>query len=232
MHSSMRLGLSAFLVATALAINVAPGGSAAGATSQNPPAAAPAQAPAPGGSAQGGPGRGGRGNPAAGLVAQFCASCHGPTLQGGSAASLMDEDWKFGGEDASHHGEHSRGTSPARQWWPFKESSPTSKSARSSSTSANRRANSRASPKPRSTRTARSSRSEKQTVKLEVIAKDLETPWGMAFLPDGRLLITERPGRLRILEKGQLLPPVTGHADGMGAAGRRPVRRRGPSRPT
>ena len=42
------------------------------------------------------------------------------------------------------------------------------------------------------------------------MAKDLETPWGLAFLPDGRLLITERPGRLRIVEKGKLLPPVTG----------------------
>ena len=42
------------------------------------------------------------------------------------------------------------------------------------------------------------------------MAKDLETPWGMAFLPDGRMLITERPGRLRIVDKGKLLPPVTG----------------------
>ena len=49
-------------------------------------------------------------------------------------------------------------------------------------------------------------KSEKQTVKIEVIAREIETPWGLAFLPDGRLLITERPGRLRIVEKGKLLP--------------------------
>ena len=54
-------------------------------------------------------------------------------------------------------------------------------------------------------------KSEKQTFKIEVIARDIETPWGLAFLPDGRLLITERPGRLRIVEKGKLLPePVKG----------------------
>ena len=40
--------------------------------------------------------------------------------------------------------------------------------------------------------------SEKQKFKIEVLAKDLVTPWGMAFLPDGRLLITERPGRIRL----------------------------------
>jgi aldose sugar dehydrogenase len=49
-------------------------------------------------------------------------------------------------------------------------------------------------------------KSEKQTFKIEVIAREIETPWALAFLPDGRLLITERPGRLRIVEKGKLLP--------------------------
>jgi glucose/arabinose dehydrogenase len=40
----------------------------------------------------------------------------------------------------------------------------------------------------------------------ETVVEGLEQPWGMAFLPDGRLLITERPGRLRIVEGGKLLP--------------------------
>ena len=38
----------------------------------------------------------------------------------------------------------------------------------------------------------------------------LESPWGMAALPDGRLLITEKPGRLRIWSNGRLSGPVRG----------------------
>ncbi|HET7695700.1 MAG TPA: PQQ-dependent sugar dehydrogenase [Vicinamibacterales bacterium] len=54
-------------------------------------------------------------------------------------------------------------------------------------------------------------KSEKQTFRIEVVTPGLETPWALAFLPDGRLLVTERPGRLRIIEKGKLRPdPVQG----------------------
>lgn len=52
---------------------------------------------------------------------------------------------------------------------------------------------------------------EQHRVKVVVQATGLSHPWALAFLPDGRMLITERPGRLRVLKDGVLDPePVRG----------------------
>lgn len=45
-------------------------------------------------------------------------------------------------------------------------------------------------------------------VQVVAVAKGLEHPWGMAFLPDGNILVTERPGRLRLIENDKLNPKV------------------------
>ncbi len=46
---------------------------------------------------------------------------------------------------------------------------------------------------------------------LNPIAPGLKEPWSMAFLPDGRMLVTEKSGKLRVVENGKLLPePVSG----------------------
>lgn len=45
----------------------------------------------------------------------------------------------------------------------------------------------------------------------EVVARGLDHPWGMAFAPGGDILVTERPGRLRVIRDGVLDPtPVAG----------------------
>jgi glucose/arabinose dehydrogenase len=49
------------------------------------------------------------------------------------------------------------------------------------------------------------------TFDVVTVAEGFVNPWGMTFLPDGRFLVTERPGRLRIVSKdGKLSEPVTG----------------------
>jgi len=48
-------------------------------------------------------------------------------------------------------------------------------------------------------------------IRLVTVAEGLEHPWGMAFLPDGRALVTERPGRLRIVSMdGRMSAPLEG----------------------
>lgn len=42
----------------------------------------------------------------------------------------------------------------------------------------------------------------KADIVVETVARGLENPWSLAFLPDGRMLVTERPGRLRIIGQG------------------------------
>lgn len=52
---------------------------------------------------------------------------------------------------------------------------------------------------------------EASKIKVEKIADGLENPWGLAFLPDGRMLITEKPGRLRVVTSaGDVSEPVIG----------------------
>jgi len=61
----------------------------------------------------------------------------------------------------------------------------------------------------------------KGVVDVQTIAKGLEHPWSLAFLPDKRMLVTERPGRLRLVgPDGRLSEPLTGvpqvYASGQG----------------
>ncbi len=64
-------------------------------------------------------------------------------------------------------------------------------------------------------------RSDEHPFRLVRLVEGLEHPWSLAFLPDGRMLVTERPGRLRIVRDGRLepqpvagLPQVTEHGQG------------------
>lgn len=47
---------------------------------------------------------------------------------------------------------------------------------------------------------------EAATPRVEVVATGLEVPWALAWTPDGRLFVTERPGRVRVVVDGELQP--------------------------
>jgi glucose/arabinose dehydrogenase len=68
---------------------------------------------------------------------------------------------------------------------------------------------------------AQTYRSEEHAFRVVKVVEGLEQPWSVAFLPDGRMLVTEKAGRLRVVENGKLnpapiagMPQVTVHGQG------------------
>ena len=149
------------------------------------------------------------GAPAAQLYAQYCAGCHGPNLQGGAGSNLIDDEWKNGSDDSSLARVIVGGVA-GTPMQPFKDILDVTEVRQIVFYIRQQAEAAKGKPELQVDPDGQIVKSERQTVKLEVVAKGLETPWGIAFLPDGRMLVTERPGRLRIVEKGRLLPAVTG----------------------
>ncbi len=67
--------------------------------------------------------------------------------------------------------------------------------------------------------TGKVTESEKQKFGVDTIATELTNPWGIAFLPDGRILITERAGEIRIVKDGKLLAEKIGNVPAVFANG-------------
>lgn len=73
---------------------------------------------------------------------------------------------------------------------------------------------------PAAAQQAREFQTQTGTVLVETLARGLQNPWAVEVMPDGALIITERPGRLRILRDGKLsaaikgLPDVAEHGQG------------------
>ena len=140
------------------------------------------------------------------VYATFCASCHGANLEGGSGMSLADDVWKYGADDASIARSIREGY-PANGMPAFGAVLDEAKTRslvvylREMGARAEERRTTVAKPADRAV-----TASELHRYRLEPVATGLDVPWSMAFLPDGRMLVTEREGRLRVIENGRLHP--------------------------
>ena len=194
---------------------------AASMAAQQPPATPPAGTPPPGsmpppqgvpGQPAGAPGAqpgrgGGRGNPMAARFTEVCAACHGTsTAKGPVGPSLFDAEWLHGSDDESIVKSIREGF-PEKGMPPLKDTLTDQEVWQMVAYIRIQTANLKEKPVYVPDPDGQIVKSEKQAFKMEIVARNLETPWALAFLPDGRLLVTERPGRIRIVEKNGAMAP-------------------------
>ena len=138
--------------------------------------------------------------------AQTCAGCHGAKLTGGQAKSLLDDEWSFGGDDASlaesiRSGREDAGMPPFGGALSEEEIRALVIFIREQRKQHERDQTTFAAPEGDTV-----VESEKHAFRVETVVDGLEIPWSIAFLPDGRMLVTEKAGRLRVIEGGRLAP--------------------------
>lgn len=175
--------------------------------------AAPLVAQTPTPTAQAGPPAGRRPDAARLLLNKHCAACHGDTMQGGRGPSLVTQKWIYGGDEASLivsiRDGRGGGDMPA-----FKETLTDTEIRTMALTIRDGALRAQGRPATLATQPVNGVfKSELASFKMETIAEGLITPWGLDFLPDGRIVVSERPGRIRVIEKGKLLDPVAGTPD-------------------
>ena len=133
------------------------------------------------------------------MYQQFCAACHGTELTGGNAGSLVDGYWQFGAEDGyvfrnikfgiAHLGMPSFGSM-------LKDEDIRSIMKYMRDAEEKGGGVKRATPKTLETLD--------YNINVEVFASGLEIPWAIDFIDKSTALITERPGRLRVVKNGTL----------------------------
>jgi len=140
------------------------------------------------------------------LYMDKCASCHGAKLQGGNAQSLVDAVWQFGAGRGYVFRNIKHGI--PHLGMPSYEATLTDRQINliiDFLHDAEREAGVTPPPPPEKLETI------DYHIKVDVVAEGLEVPWSIDFIDPQRILITERPGRVRLVENGKLHPePIAG----------------------
>jgi glucose/arabinose dehydrogenase len=142
--------------------------------------------------------------------AQLCANCHGANLEGGQAPSMLDDVWTHGGDDASlaksiREGFPDKGMPPWGAALPEKEIRAMVIFMRERRAEAQRQKTQFTKPAE-----AISARTELHNYKISTWVGDLREPYGLAFLPNNRAVVTEKRGNVYVIENGKLGPALKG----------------------
>ncbi len=157
------------------------------------------------------------------LYSQNCASCHGGKFEGGVGGSLVDGEWKHGSSDADIYqsiakGNLQFGMNPWENIFSKEQIRALVIFIRENEKESLTKGMDFPSPSPEKV-----TKTELESYRIEILVNDgLKNPWAIAFLPDGRKLITEKSGQLRfITREGKLdpvviagTPPVVEHGQG------------------
>jgi len=144
------------------------------------------------------------------VAEQFCVSCHGMGFMGGRVPALRGGRWRRAHNDEEAAQIIINGL-PEVQMPAFARTFPPE-------TVAGLIAYIKSPPTGKETRgllpvtdgKGRLIITELQNFRVEPVADGYETPWSFAFLPDGQLLVSERAGRLRLVDQGHNSPPIQG----------------------
>ncbi|MCF7863329.1 MAG: PQQ-dependent sugar dehydrogenase [Kiritimatiellales bacterium] len=146
------------------------------------------------------------GQDAATLYQTHCATCHGDKFQGGAAQSLADGIWQFGA-GAGYIIQNIKYGIPHLGMPSYEKTltDPQIKALAGFLLEAEKTAGAVKPPIPTTLQTL------DYNIAVAIWADGLEVPWSIAFLDEKTALVTERPGRLRVIENGHLYSkPVEG----------------------
>lgn len=151
-----------------------------------------------------------KGRDAGSLYAANCAGCHGANLEGGKGGNLIDAEWKHGGDEADiarsiREGFPQHGMPAFRATINEADTKALVVFLKEAATRKKDPTPAQEQKIPEGVQT-----SQEASYRIETIADGLEVPWSLTFLPDGRMIVTERAGRLRVIENGKLRPEQIG----------------------
>ncbi len=140
---------------------------------------------------------------AAGNYQKFCAGCHGANLEKFAAKAWMDEEGTSSAFSSIKFGIETIGMPSFQKTFSDAEIEELATYVKKGIPE------DRSKLKPAVT-PGGIIESEVQKFTVDTVVSGLNVPWGMAFLPNGDMLISERSGSLHIFSKGKLSPPVEG----------------------
>lgn len=144
------------------------------------------------------------------IYEQFCSGCHGWKMEGGKGGSLGDGHWQHGGDQESL-------MRSIRNGYPYSGMPAFGGAINDAELTAlvvyiREVSTRKVDPEPKEEQPLPNNvrHSELHDFVIEPVAEGLDVPWSFAFLPDRRILVTERVGRLRMVESGKLSEPIRG----------------------